>query len=185
MADVKDLRNLPLHELIGGPLLAIVEAEAQAARATVDFIERVGFQPADRAGAGVGGDGQLGPMRMAEFEYIKADETGVLRPFRVRVPLLALTPIPAVRVKTARIKFTAKVTDAEQEAPRTNDNRSLFSRGLLRLRGGIAPKRSPNESDATRSMEIDIDIELETAPIPPGLEKILNALDVAIRDEKK
>ena len=44
MADgIKDLRSLPLFEIIGAPLMAVVQADVQATRATVDFIQTVGF----------------------------------------------------------------------------------------------------------------------------------------------
>lgn len=188
---VRDLHNLPLHQLIGGPLLAIVEAEAQAAQATVEFIERVGFDPppptppaGGRTPPPAPGSASLGPLRMAEFEYSKEDENGVVRPFRARVPVLALTPIPAVRVKYAKVSFTARITDAESEPAPRQSSGSLLSRTLLRLRGGIAPAKPATQ--ATRgSMEIDIAVELESAPFTPGLEKVLHALDLAIRDEKK
>jgi hypothetical protein len=41
----QELGSLDFHNLIGGPLIAVVNAQAQAAVTTVNFIKAVGFQP--------------------------------------------------------------------------------------------------------------------------------------------
>ncbi|MCL2664686.1 MAG: DUF2589 domain-containing protein [Defluviitaleaceae bacterium] len=41
----KELSSMDFKNLIGGPLVAVVEAQAQAAMSTVDFIRKVGFKP--------------------------------------------------------------------------------------------------------------------------------------------
>ena len=70
---VKELRSLPLFEIIGAPLIAIVQAQAQAARATVEFIEKVGFVEEE---ASADAEVKVGALRMAEFNYVKPDENG-------------------------------------------------------------------------------------------------------------
>ncbi|OHD09054.1 MAG: hypothetical protein A2086_00245 [Spirochaetes bacterium GWD1_27_9] len=39
----KEIQQLDLYQLISGPMTALIEAECQAAQATAEFIERVGF----------------------------------------------------------------------------------------------------------------------------------------------
>lgn len=41
----QELASLDFHNLIGGPLIAVVNAQAQAAMTTVSFIKSVGFNP--------------------------------------------------------------------------------------------------------------------------------------------
>ena len=41
----KQLGALPFGNIIGGPLVAAVEAQAKAARSTVEFIQSVAFAP--------------------------------------------------------------------------------------------------------------------------------------------
>jgi hypothetical protein len=41
----RELASLDFHNLIGGPLVAVVNAQAQAAMTTVNFVKAVGFQP--------------------------------------------------------------------------------------------------------------------------------------------
>src|SRR5258706_9867258 len=48
---VETVSSLPFGMLIGAPLNAAIEAQTQAAKATIDFIMQVGFLPASVAGA--------------------------------------------------------------------------------------------------------------------------------------
>ncbi len=52
---VEAVSSLPFGMLIGGPLNAAIEAQAQAAKSTIDFILQVGFLPASAAVVPAGG----------------------------------------------------------------------------------------------------------------------------------
>ncbi|MDD3314230.1 MAG: DUF2589 domain-containing protein [Syntrophaceticus sp.] len=43
----RELASLDFKNLIGGPLIAVIEAQAQAAMSSVDFIKAVGFKPGE------------------------------------------------------------------------------------------------------------------------------------------
>jgi hypothetical protein len=59
---------LSLAQLIGAPIHALVDAEAQAAMATARFIRAVGFTGSSDGGAqGDGSMGDLGDLQMARF----------------------------------------------------------------------------------------------------------------------
>ena len=195
MAVIKELRSLPLHEIIGAPLAAIVQAQAQAARATVEFIEKVGFIAGEKRDTEL----DIGALRMAEFRYKKADETGAAAEFTARVPVLSLVPIPGIQVKTARISFVAKITDAVSEksdnaqqqrralAGEKTETASWLKPVLTTLRGSLAPAAQTNakSGQAIRgSGELKIEIELEQMPFAPGLEKLLNLMEQAINEEQ-
>lgn len=193
------MQDLPLGDLIGGPLVAMVEAEALAAQTTAEYIERVGFSAptsptpdpqAESAGSG------LGELRMAHFGYQKQDESGNPRRFEVRVPVLSLVPIPGVRIKSGRVAFTARILDVRtSDEARSGSSRSLGAEGLSplrplldnrslpRLRGGLSPRRSSGDGTQRGSFEMDIQIAVEQMPIAPGLEKLLMVFDQAIREE--
>src|SRR5439155_11165165 len=99
---VKDIRSLLLFEIIGAPLVAIVQAQIQAARATVEFIEKVGFIT---EGEHKASELDIGSLRMAEFRYSKLDENGKTAEFVAKIPVLSLVPIPGIQVKNAKISF--------------------------------------------------------------------------------
>lgn len=183
---VKDLRSLPLHDLIGAPLVAVVQAQAQAAKATVDFIERVGFE----AGETRSSERDAGALRMAEFRYSKLDEAGRPAEFVARVPVLSLVPIPAIQVRSAKIAFAARITDAVAERAETSQTRqrlaerpSWLEPALTQLRGGLATVSGGAAGRAEGRYELTVELELEQAPVAAGLEKLLQIMDLAIGDE--
>jgi hypothetical protein len=188
---VKELRSLPLFEIIGAPMIAIVQAQAQAARATIEFIEKVGFNQEEQTGEpGL----KVGELRMAEFSYTKLDENREPAAFVARVPVLSLVSIPGIQVKNAKISFTAKITDAVAEpTASTQSPRSAapaqpawLRPSLTSFRGSLAPAPRPadKEAPARGNFEMNIEVELEQMPIAPGLEKILNLMDQAISESK-
>jgi hypothetical protein len=186
MADIQSIRALQLHELIGAPLVAMIQADAQAARATLEFVETVGFVP-PAAGAGVEESGQL---RMARFRYKKLDENGAVAEFVAEVPILSLLPIPSLQIKEATLKLAAKIVDIAAEkaapAPTTAATPVFTAIQARRLQISAKPVSSSGAKTAEvrASFDLDIEIKLGQADIPLGMEKVFQLMDQAIHDEK-
>ncbi|MEQ9608284.1 MAG: DUF2589 domain-containing protein, partial [Kiloniellaceae bacterium] len=87
---------LSLAQLIGAPIHALVDAEAQSAMATARFVRAVGFTgPAD----GSDGMGDLGELQMARFTRRRRNTDGTEEDVEVQIPLLSMLPIPALQIK--------------------------------------------------------------------------------------
>lgn len=197
---VQDLKSLPLQDIIGAPVSAIVQAETQASRTALQFIEKVGFVKAADAPADASAL-DVGSLRMVEFGYTKPDENGDPAEYVARIPLLALFPIPGIRVKLAKIAFTAKITDVYTEttsetqtgetsgstpADGTGDGTepSFLSAPTVNFRGSLVSNAS-STGTTTSSYDLNIQLELEQTPLSPGMAKLLNMLDLAIGETKK
>lgn len=181
---VKDLKNLPLSDIIGAPVSAIVRAETHAAQTAIEFIEKVGFQR-DPDAPPTQGALDAGRLRMVEFGYTKPDENGNPAEFIARIPLLALFPIPGMRVSLAKIAFSAKITDVFTETTDSDEQgEGLFSTPQAQFRGSVVSSSS-STSETVASYDLSISLELEQTPVSPGMAKILNLLDVAISDSKR
>ncbi|MEZ4294586.1 MAG: DUF2589 domain-containing protein [Polyangiaceae bacterium] len=181
---VQDLKSLPLSDIIGAPVSAIVQAEANAARTAIEFIEKVGFQKDADAPDGASAL-DAGQLRMVEFGYTKPDENGNPAEFVARIPLLALFPIPGIRVSLAKVAFTAKITDAftETTEDQTTQN-TLFEEPQVQFRGALVSNTSTTNT-TNASYDLNIALELEQSPVSPGMAKLLSMLDVAISESKK
>lgn len=94
-----------LEQLIGAVIAALVRADSHAAMATLDYMERVGFQP--------GEDGRLGALRMFTFEYERTSLDGITRTHVMRLPLLALVPIPSLQIEDCELSFDVNITGME------------------------------------------------------------------------
>lgn len=179
MAAIQSLRALPLNELIGSALSAVVGAEAQAARATLDFVEGIGFEPKTDPQA-------PSKLRMAAFSYTKRDENGQPAEFTAEVPLLSLLPVPSVQVADARIAFQATIVDLttapappSKTPPRPGD---VLATRRVDLLARPAPVAGPREQEVRGTFHIEVEVTMKQADIPLGLEKIFNLMDQAIDD---
>lgn len=153
-----DPEALHLFQLIGAPLLAVIQAEVQAAQVSADFIKRVGFEqlppappaqppsqsqpqpqspqpepaaataPEDRPLQDGGG---FGDLRVAEFRIDRFAADGKPTPFLVRVPVLSLFPIPLLQVKHADFDFDIHVvTRVPVEDPRGGREDSALNKPM-------------------------------------------------------
>lgn len=202
MAELQSVRALQLHELLSAPMVAMIQADAQAARATLEFIETVGFL-ADASAPGGADDSRL---RMARFRYKKLDENGAVAEFVAEVPVLSLVPVPALQIKEAKIALSAKIVDiaAEPAAGGTGTGSGaggsvgtgtspagskiaaagVLASRKLQLLAKLASTSGAKTEEVRSSFDLDIQITLGQADIPLGMEKIFQLMDQAIRDEK-
>ena len=95
--DGREIATLDFPNLIGGPLNAIVEAQAKSALATANFIQEVAF---DKQGKAV----------HVDFTYSRKNRDGRAQDFTLSVPFLTMVPIPYIQIDNAEFEFNAKIT---------------------------------------------------------------------------
>ncbi|WP_428267626.1 DUF2589 domain-containing protein [Haliangium sp.] len=177
--EVKDLKSLPLYEIIGAPISAMVQAESQAAWTALEFIEKVGFQPPDADG--------VHQIKMVEFGYTKPGPDGEPTEFVARIPLLALLPLPGIRIKTARVGFAAKISDVytESEESQQSGTGSWLESGTgVQFRGSLVSSSATTQT-TQQSYDMNISVELEQSGTTPGVLKLLEILEQAIHDSQQ
>jgi hypothetical protein len=136
----QELASLDFESMIGGPLIAVVNAQAQAAMSTVNFIKQVGFKKPSTDQA-AGGDTETDEPIYVTFKYpkelspyvpkvpaIAADATAtppvaaraevaavpaVYETQELQVPILTMLPIPFIRIELATVDFNAKINSVE------------------------------------------------------------------------
>jgi hypothetical protein len=176
---MKELSTIPFRSLIGGPLTAAIEAQSQAAVASVKFIKDVGFD-----------DDNL--VRNLTFQWQGPnDETQ-----KLSVPLLTVVPIPFIRIDDMSIAFKASISqsrETEESAKESVDKslkvsasaRWLFAKASLE--GSISSKKDSESSKSSKySVEYTIDVNVHAVQddMPGGMAKILNILKDSITTEQ-
>jgi len=136
----QELASIDFESMLGGPLVAVINAQAQAAITTVNFIKQVGFKKkaADEvAGGDTGTEDPIYvtfkyPKELAAYQpAIPADPGDPVavppRPARaavaavpavyetqaLTVPILTMLPIPFIRIDLTTIDFNAKINSVE------------------------------------------------------------------------
>ncbi len=143
MADVivNSLTALPFDQIVGAPLLAAIEAQGQAALATVDFINTVGFDPA----SGSSTPPEPANARVISFKYKRTNPATPETPEEVtlEVPLLTIVPIPHLRIADMTIDFELKVHQLVQTEREASKNFSWKRAFALSICGGLPGRRRP------------------------------------------
>ncbi len=181
---------LPMEQIIGGPLQAVVKAQALAASSTVDFIQQVGLNPP----AAIGG---AQTARTVDFSFTRRvpareddDEGGsdvlTTETVQLTVPLLTIVPVPFIRVKEATIDFEAQVSSST-----LNTTDSTFgvsaeaSGGFWGVKFSVKASytRNTKSSDqVNRSSTLKVHVYAVQDEIPAGLDRVLTILQTAIDD---
>ena len=163
--------GLALADLIGAPIHALVDAEAQAAKATARFVLDHGFMGETL--------GELGELAMARFRRSKQQPDGSTEDYDVAIPLLSMLPIPALQIKDATLEYTVKViqTDASQEARKVlteglkmKDSHALDAPATIR---GTFGREDRRDSRRSVDMLLKMKVNMEQADMPEGLAQLL------------
>jgi hypothetical protein len=196
---VAELRQIPFSQLIGGPMKAAIEAQALAAQSTIEFIQKVGFkatdvQPIDMLFEDTAADADAGELRNVTFTYSKTDATGNPASFTLSVPLLAITPIPYLRIDEMTIDFSAKLADAVQRQTENTFNLTAATSGKyssfwspIKLEFRVSStynSKTTTTAASKREYRLDIHVRAVQDDMPSGLSKVLDILEDAIQDKK-
>lgn len=180
-AGIQALNSIPFGNLIGGPLTATVQAQAQAAMTCIEFIEHIGFDAPDA--------NNHRPVKTVEFKYTKTDINGEEKNFVLSVPILAVVPIPYLRVDEVLIDFSAKLTDVVTSETTTSFGASVnFSAGwgAVKLRGNASYKNDKStKSSSSQEYNMSVKVRAVQAEVPGGMQKILDMLETAISDKEQ
>ena len=198
----KELSSIDFKSLIGGPLIAVVEAQAQAALSTVNFIREVGFKTPAKDTSDVPGDfPTTGDPVYVVFKYPKEispyePETSTPARFqemKLEVPILTIVPIPYLRVEEVTIDFNAKInsmTSYEYTKASGYDTASstsgsggfLFGKVSASFKCSTSTKsNSKSAGQVERTYSLAVHVRAVQDELPGGMEKVLGILEDAIR----
>lgn len=174
--DGREISSLDFANLIGGPLNAIVEAQAKSAIATANFIREVAF---DKEGRAV----------LSEFRYNRVGEDGREQEVRLSVPFITMLPIPYVAIESAEIEFNAKITSTRESSSSQSFNGELgagvdsaWFKGVSVSTKMSYQKQSASQEKEQRSFDMRVLVRLRSAEMPPGTERLLSALEGALEE---
>ena len=181
-------------EVLGGLMGAVIDAQAQAARATIDFIEDVGTVEGS-----VDSD-LIHELRNISFNYMKKNEQGETAKFTLELPLLSLVEIPAINIKTATFSFYYDVTsteDIQTEEEATNTTSFAGSGNGVELKPvrkwpvmkkpvkivGRVSKETNTKEHIQKNAGIKVDVEFEKSSLPVGLDRIIDMLELSATEK--
>ncbi len=162
---VNAAKAVPFENLIGGPLVACVDAQRQAADATSQFIKEVGIDPAS------------GEVALVHFTFLQEGQKR-----RMSVPLLSIVPIPYIQINNIKLNFRADMS--------LDSNDNFVAK--FATQAGAASSDSETSGNSTLKLANHLDVEIQAigTSMPAGLGKLLDVFanncmrieDVTMRD---
>jgi len=187
MAAAKELSSINFQSMIGGPLSAVIRAQAQSAQTSVDFIKSVGFNPSDASE-------DPGKPTMVTFNYKKpvVNDDGTVTPtdYELSVPILTMLPIPFIRVEETTIDFNAKINSV-QESTTTSSQDLQTSLGVkagwgpvsAELKCSYSSKKSTSATSKTeKTYALAIHVRAVQDELPAGTDRLLGILEESIQE---
>ena len=205
----QELSSIDFESMIGGPLVAVINAQAQAAMTTVNFIKEVGFKKLSSEEE-AGGDTSTEEPIYVTFKYPKelspyqpaspGDPSAsppvpptpaapaVYETQELQVPILTMLPIPYIRVDLATVDFNAKITSVEYRKTdtRLKVDASLEAKagwlwGSAKLKVSTSYQRTTQQGNSVnRTYSLAVHVKAVQDEMPAGMEKILSILEGAI-----
>lgn len=210
----QELSSIDFESMIGGPLVAVINAQAQAAMSTVNFIKEVGFKKPN-AQQLAGGDTETSDPIYVTFNYPKelspyvpavqanpaavppvvaaAAVPAVYETQELKVPILTMLPIPFIRIDLATIDFNAKINSVEYRKTDTTlkidasvEASAGWFFGSAKLKVSTAFQQNTSQGlTVDRTYSLAIHVKAVQDEMPPGMEKILGILESAITSAPK
>jgi Protein of unknown function (DUF2589) len=204
----QELASIDFESMLGGPLVAVINAQAQAAVTTVNFIKEVGFaKPAVEEDAG--GDTSTELPIYVRFKYPKEISPyvpavpaapgppavpaqpavdAVYQTQVLEVPILTMLPIPYIRIDETTIDFNAKINSVEYRKTDTNlkidaelEAKAGWLWGSAKLKVSTSFQRTTQEGNTVdRTYSMAVHIKAVQDEMPAGMERVLGILEDAI-----
>jgi hypothetical protein len=173
---------LSLSQLIGAPIHALVEAEAQSALATARFIRNVGFESSESQGVG-----QFGDLRMVRFSTTRRGADREPEEVEVAVPLLTMLPIPALQIQDATMDYVVRVVQTEAFSGARDDVVNNLGGAEerpaidppARLRAAFASDSRPSARRST-DMLLKMKVRIQQADMPAGLASLIRLANESV-----
>lgn len=168
---------MELQQLIAGPLVSTIEADALSSRRYYDMLQLIAFEDRNE------GDTTVKQLRMLKFSYLETNAGGN-RSKVVSIPLVTLLPLPLLQIQEADFDFDINILDAVSSS---SDDSFDYGKGRIdkgspaaspfRLRASLASKGGTGsyseKSEQQLSANMKVHVKMRQADMPAGLSNLL------------
>lgn len=154
-----------LHQLLAGPIIAMNDAQANAAASFYELFEQFAFETPGDSDDVVSSAARR--LKMISFIAERAVE-GRLERRQISIPLIQMIPMGGIGIDSAKIEFSLAVNAEPSSAARTTLSAAAAPAAAERavtLKGRIAPAAA---SDAATAGNLRVEIMLKQVDLPAG-----------------
>jgi len=146
------LEKIDFGALLTAPLKACVDAQAQAASATADYIENVGFEY----------DPEENVFKPVTVSFVYRTVEGEKK---FTIPLITVVPVPYLQIHNVNLSFATEL--------------SVTDSGRLEGKVSTNDKNKRTEtqtSNFSSDIKVNVNIKASTSDMPMGISQLLKAM---------
>ena len=183
----EQFQRLPMEDLIGGPLMAACEAQTMLAAATIDFIQKVGFEESE-------GQSNVAKAKTVEISYERScmDSEGKAigaETVTMNVPMLNIVNIPNLMIQDVDISFDMEVKSQESSKRVSDEENTLDTSAKLgygpfsmnvTIKGSVSSKGAKHHS-GDNTAKYQVKVKADQPDMPEELNRIMDILAAAVQ----
>lgn len=169
---------MELQQLIAGPLVSTIEADALSTKRYLDILQAIAFEDEVRDGKPVGRK-----LRTLSFSYTETNTDGHRQKI-VSIPLLTLVPLPLLQIQEADFDYDINILDAVSSSVDESFNygKGRIEQGdktvkPMRLRAALATtdgnRSTSGQTDQKLSANMKVHVKMRQTDVPAGLANML------------
>ncbi|MBP7703652.1 MAG: DUF2589 domain-containing protein [Caulobacter sp.] len=188
----QELAALDFADIIGGPMIAVINAQAAAANVTAGFIQQVGFTNSTGNNPQIKTVSfdftQVLPTQSTTFGGLTADD------LTIKVPLLTMIPIPFIRVDSMTIQLNVKLVSTSSVSMSNNfvysQNTSASDNGFFGFGPSVSFQASVTDQNTFQNGQViddtynlNVTVHAVQDQMPGGMAQILNIFSNVIQSQ--
>lgn len=174
-----DINNIDFANVLGGPMSAVVTAQIAATKATMNFVNKVGFITA--------ADGTKTVLLM-QFQYVQQANNGTSYIRGMEIPFLYIVPIPYLTFSALYVDFNMKLNAiADQSTTDTLGIQGAVHGSLdipvvnVALSGSVGYQKTETTGvHIERQYSMRVTMTGSQTQQPPGMSKMLELFDTIV-----
>jgi len=174
----EDINNLDLESILGGPLQAVITAQAATARTTLDFINDIMFTTDELDGTQ--------QIRMTQFSHSVIKNGSVLNT-AITLPLAVLFPYPFLEIEDVNIALNVKlngVTNSQSSSQSSSALNVNNANNLMGFKAQVSTQSLEQTDDSTSQIQQDfslaVKLHVTSSQLPKGMEKMLELFEMLV-----
>ncbi|MBR2205595.1 Protein of unknown function [Xylanibacter ruminicola] len=169
---------MELQQLIAGPLVSTIEADALSTKRYLDILQAIAFEDEVKDGKTVGRK-----LRTLSFSYTETNADGHRQKI-VSIPLLTLVPLPLLQIQEADFDYDINILDAVSSSVDESFNygkgrieqgdktvKPMRLRAALATTGGSGSTSGQTEQKLSANMKVHV--KMRQTDVPAGLANML------------
>lgn len=164
---ISENTSVDFSRVIGAPIVACINAQKEAAQATINYIKEQVFQPSSDENL----VGDLEPITITFY----FQSNGLMQ--SLVMPLICIVPVPYFQIESVDLTFQTKITESYKEYGKIENGKGKVHLQAQIASEGKSDDENTSQSEASSETNVnaymDVCLHVTSSDMPAGISKLL------------